>query len=283
MYLQHVFCREEKTAVSHCFPSITIFASFCVSVPFPQLLTAFQLSLWSAFLFLFSSSRLFFLSLSTFFQLCSVPLPLFKQYLPPKRYSSSHAIVSPLFSLIFWSCFSQSAFYYQLPNLPYWGRGRVCSSWAYLDLQTLLSSPPADQLSVENGNDLRIPPGSGEVWQYRVNWHQLCTGFSHLSGVLQGLKMISAVRWVGETACRSDWTRIAWERLGKDQFGTQSTNSSKLPTKANQFPLVDLSSFVVPGVCLSSLPFSLWIPCTSFSLSFFTFLHCFPHVHHVSF
>lgn len=99
--------------------------SLCLTVPFSQSLTAFQLSLRSAFLFLFSSSRLFFLSLSTFFQLCSVPLPLFKQYLPPKMYSSSCAIVSPLFSFIFWSGFSQSAFYYQFPNSPYQGKGSM--------------------------------------------------------------------------------------------------------------------------------------------------------------
>ncbi|KAK2533286.1 Fam71d [Columba livia] len=36
----------------------------------------------------------------------------------------------------------------------------ACSPWTYLDLQTLLSSQPADQLSVENGNDLHIPSRS---------------------------------------------------------------------------------------------------------------------------
>lgn len=79
------------------------------------------------------------------------------------------------------------------------------------------------------------------------------------------LKMISAVRWVGGTACRSDWRRIAWERLGKGWFGIQSTNSSKLPTsklptKANQFPLVTFLPLWF-SVCLSSLSFSLfWFP-----------------------
>lgn len=157
----------------------------------------------------------------------------------------------------------------------------MCSSWAYLDLQTLLSPQPTDQLSEENGKDLHIPSGSWEIWQYHVNWYQLCTGFSHLSGVLQGLKMISAVRWAGETACKSDWRRTAWERLGNTEhkrLGIQITNSSELPTKANQFPLVGVSSFLVLGVCLS-LSFSLlWFPVLLFILCFPV-----PHAHHVSF
>lgn len=45
--------------------------------------------------------------------------------------------------------------------------------------------------------------------------------------------------------------------MGKGQLGIQSTTSSKLPTKANQFSLLGLSSFAVLGVSSPSLSFSL--------------------------
>lgn len=77
-------------------------------------------------------------------------------------------------------------------------------SWICLVVSLCLPRPadsvhsqPADQLSVENGNDLHVPPGSWEVCQYHVSWYQLRTDFLHLSGVMQGLDIISAWRWVG--------------------------------------------------------------------------------------
>lgn len=84
--------------------------------------------------------------------------------------NSSTVHLSLLFFFICWWYLSWYAFYYLLLGLPYWGKSSICSP-ELTNLQTVLTSQLADQLSVVNRNGLHISPASWEVCPYHVNWY----------------------------------------------------------------------------------------------------------------
>lgn len=187
--------------ISHC--SLFFNSPFLIPHPpptpvpkcsFSSVTHIFSSFVW--FLFLFSNFALPFLSPSTFLESCSVSFPRFKLYLPPKIYSST-VHLSLLFFFICWPYFSWYAFYYLFLDLPCWGKGSICSLWAY---------QPADSVHF---SACWSAFNSERKWSSHIPSHLRCMPIScqlilalHrllcLSGVRQGLEVISAWRWLGE-------------------------------------------------------------------------------------